>query len=515
MTADEAASAAIDSKLSRLGFGANFLGAIVTFLYLTVIDPIPAGEASVRSLEPLDIAVFALAVIVIFSGATLLSNRLQRPMRDWQRRLDAGGSQPDIPSDVARRVLNWPLIASAIVAATWLVAAIFFSLLYDNPSNFVGIATGGAVTTAIVFSGTDLLWRRLVPGFFPQGNISAVPAFRLWVQRRLLLAFALIGLVTPILLVVLTLTRRRALIDAANPQTVLDNLIIAQLFVVSMGIAAGVVVAVLVARAVVDPLQELQAGMERVQNNDLDTRVTVSTNDELGFLSERFNQMTAGLRQGARLRQLFGLYVSPEVARAAVETGAGLGGELVECTVMFSDIRDFTTLTEQLDPQELVDLINRYMTLMVSVIVKHGGVVTRFGGDSILAVFGTPLNPIENHAMRAIAAAVQMRSALASFNQTEPAGGQSRLEAGVGIATGPVIAGNVGGKERIEYTVMGDAANVAARLEDMTKELGFPILLSDTTYLALDERPGLTIRELNDVRIKGKQGTTTVYGLYA
>jgi adenylate cyclase len=239
----------------------------------------------------------------------------------------------------------------------------------------------------------------------------------------------------------------------------------------------------------------------------------VTTNDELGYLSERFNSMTDGLRQGERLRELFGLYVSSEVAQAAVETGAGLGGELVNCSVMFSDIRDFTTLSEQMPPRRLVELINRYMTAMVSVIVNHGGVVTRFGGDSILAVFGTPLNPMSDHADRAVRTAIGMRQALAAFNQEETAARLPALESGIGIASGPVIAGNVGGKERIEYTVMGDAVNLAARLEDKTKDTGFPILVSDETYRALNEVSDVSARSLTDVQIKGKRGRVTVYAL--
>ncbi len=192
-----------------------------------------------------------------------------------------------------------------------------------------------------------------------------------------------------------------------------------------------------------------------------------------------------------------------------------LGGELVDCTVMFSDIRDFTSLTEQMPPDKLVDLINHYMAAMVSVIVKHEGVVTRFGGDSILAVFGSPLNPMHDHADRAVASGIEMRQALVTFNQAELIAGRPTLENGIGIASGPVIAGNVGGKERIEYTVMGDAANLAARLEDMTKETGYPILLSNETYQALAEVPDVGARPLNDVRIKGKHKSVTVYALSA
>ena len=201
------------------------------------------------------------------------------------------------------------------------------------------------------------------------------------------------------------------------------------------------------------------------------------------------------------------------MAQAAVETGAGLGGELVNCSVMFSDIRDFTTLSEQMPPGRLVELINRYMTAMVSVIVDHGGVVTRFGGDSILAVFGTPLNPMSDHADRAVRTAIAMRRALAAFNQEQIAARLPTLEAEIGISSGPVIAGNVGGKERIEYTVMGDAVNLAARLQDKTRDTGFPILMSDETYRALKEVPDVGAKPLTDVQIKGKRDRVTVYAL--
>lgn len=328
-----------------------------------------------------------------------------------------------------------------------------------------------------------------------------------------MLAFILIGGLTPILLVILSEVRTRALLDAENPEAILDNLILVQLFILAVGLVAGLITAVLVARAIVGPLQVLQEAMGRVEKNELNTRIVVTTNDELGYLSERFNSMTDGLRQGERLRELFGLYVSSEVAQAAVETGAGLGGELVNCSVMFSDIRDFTTLSEQMQPRRLVELINRYMTAMVSVIVNHGGVVTRFGGDSILAVFGTPLNPMSDHADRAVRTAIEMRQALAAFNQEETVARLPILESGIGIASGPVIAGNVGGKERIEYTVMGDAVNLAARLEDKTKDTGFPILVSDETYRALNEVSDVGARSLTDVQIKGKRDRVTVYAL--
>ncbi|MDX1437869.1 MAG: adenylate/guanylate cyclase domain-containing protein [Anaerolineales bacterium] len=500
-------------KLSRLGYVSNSLGGLVTFLYLAAINPVPAGEGSVRSLAAADIATFIIALAFASITASLLSRRIWKPVMNWENLLDAGAPASEIPEIVARRVLNWPLISAAVIGCAWLFMAIFFSVFYRDPGNFIGIAIGGGVTTAIAYSGTDLLWRRVIPKFFPQGNLSEVPALRMWVRRRLLIGFVVIGAITPVLLVAVTLERMRALQTAASPEAVLDNLVIGLLFILAAGLATGIVVAVLVARAIVEPIQTLRQAMGQVEAGELGTRVQVTTNDELGFLGERFNQMTNGLSQGERLRQLFGLYVSPEVARAAVESGVGLGGELIHCTVMFSDIRDFTSLTEQLPPDSLVDLVNRYMAVMVSVIVENGGMVTRFGGDSILAVFGSPLNPMDDHADRAVAAGTKMRQALKAFNQTEANFTRTPIENGVGIATGPVIAGNVGGKERIEYTVMGDAANLAARLEEMTKEAGFPILFSEGTYHKLSKDPDTGARPLTGIQIRGKQEPVTVYAL--
>ena len=513
MTTSQPSSRDISRKLVALIFGANFFGALIIFLYFSVIDPLPVGGVAVRSLETEDIVTFGIAGVVVSVGAFAIISRLGRPIQNWLRLIEAGTPASELPSSVARLVLIWPLIVASLVAATGLLVAIFFSILYDNPGNFVGIAISGAVTTTIVYFGTDLIWRQQVPTCFPEGNLSVVPAFRLWVRRRLLLAFILIGGLTPILLVILSAVRTRALLDAENPEAILDNLILVQLFILAVGLFAGVITAALVARAIVGPLQVLQEAMGRVEKNELNTRIVVTTNDELGYLSERFNSMTDGLRQGEKLRKLFGLYVSPEVAQAAVEIGAGLGGELVHCSVMFSDIRDFTTLSEQMPPGRLVELINRYMTAMVSVIVKHGGVVTRFGGDSILAVFGTPLNPMRDHADRAVGTALEMRPALAAFNQEATAARLPTLEAGIGIASGPVIAGNVGGKERIEYTVMGDAVNLASRLKDKTKETGFPIILSDETYQALKAVPNVSATPLTDVQIKGKRDPVTEHGL--
>jgi adenylate cyclase len=217
------------------------------------------------------------------------------------------------------------------------------------------------------------------------------------------------------------------------------------------------------------------------------------------------------LRNGELLRNLLNLYVSPEVARDALEHGTALGGQLIECTVLFSDIRSFTSLSEKLPADELITLLNQYMSQMVDAIVANGGMVNKFGGDSLLAVFGTPLNPAADHAEKAVSAAQGMRRALADFNRQQALVGSVQLRFGIGIATGNVVAGNIGGAERIEYTVIGDTVNLASRLQDLTKEVGQEILVHESTYAAMTHKVKAVL--LPPMAVRGKSETVKVWAV--
>jgi adenylate cyclase len=251
--------------------------------------------------------------------------------------------------------------------------------------------------------------------------------------------------------------------------------------------------------------------MNIVATGDLSPRLTVDSNDELGDLSYRFNVMLGELQQSQRMRDLFGRYVSKEVAEQVIKNGADLGGENVPATALFADIRDFTTLTESLPPQQVVNILNRYYTRMVDAIVEQGGWVNKFGGDSLLAVFGAPIRQ-PDHALRAVNAAWQMNRALAEFNAEQVALGLPGITIGVGISSGEMLAGNVGGKERLEYTVIGDPVNLAARLESLTKEWKTPVLLSEHTQALLDGSTAKTTPR-DRVTVKGKTQPTLVYEL--
>ena len=286
--------------------------------------------------------------------------------------------------------------------------------------------------------------------------------------------------------------------------------------VIEIGVAAvslvlAIVVALVVSRTVIRPLRDLDHAIEQVDEGDLGVRVPVTGTDELGRLAESFNGMVAGLARERVIRDLFGQYVTPELAEAAIEHRGQLDGQLVTSTVVFIDIRDFTGISESLPATELIRMLNRYFDRMARVIVDAGGLVNKFGGDSLLAVFGSPLNPASDHADRAVRAVLTLEESLASFNEEQRSMFLPEIMIGVGVASGDVVAGNVGSSAKLEYTVIGDAVNVASRLQAMTKEVGESILFSaETARLATGVAQFTSCGALD---IRGKSRPLTVLRL--
>jgi adenylate cyclase len=245
-----------------------------------------------------------------------------------------------------------------------------------------------------------------------------------------------------------------------------------------------------------------------VLRGNLDHRVAVARRDEIGFLATSFNEMAGGLAERARIRAMIDKVVSPEVAHELLARGVTLGGELREVTVMFADLRDSTALGERLTPTALFELLNAFLSRMAHAIEQERGIVDKYVGDEIMAVFGAPLD-LPDHAERAVAAALGMLAGLAALNaERAPA---APLRMGIGIATGTVIAGNVGSSERLNYTVLGDVVNLAARLQGLTKEHDVVLLMNEATQTASSGRFGT--RGLGTVTVRGRAAPTTLYTL--
>jgi class 3 adenylate cyclase len=272
----------------------------------------------------------------------------------------------------------------------------------------------------------------------------------------------------------------------------------------TLGVGLPITVGAIVSPSL-QPIRDLARATERVAAGDYSQRLPVVQDDDLGALAGSFNRMQAGLAERQRLQAAFGTYVDPTLAARLLEQGDDVfTGERREVTVMFVDVRDFTPFAEANTAEDTVSRLNALFEIVVPAVVDAGGHVNKFLGDGALAVFGAP-NDLADHADAAVTAAVLIQRLVA-----ERFGGELRI--GIGINTGTVIAGTIGGGGKLEFTLIGDTVNVAARVEQLTKTTGDAILLTQQCVDTLASRPsGLTDRGLHV--LKGKSAAVQVFGL--
>jgi adenylate cyclase len=284
-----------------------------------------------------------------------------------------------------------------------------------------------------------------------------------------------------------------------------------------------ILVGVYLAGLITNPLQRLVSVSREVALGNLEVKVDVKGDDEVSVLAHSFNSMVAGLQEGSVYRDLLGRTVSPEVREQLRQTfGAGglrLEGQEAIATVLMSDIRGFTTLSEKVDPAKIFEWLNEYFGVLVPIVVDHGGVVNKFDGDAMLAFFGIlpRMTSPKNSARAAVETALEMFRAIEQLNQKRRQRGDPPMVTGIGIHTGVVIAGGLGSRDRLHYTIIGDTVNTTQRLEGLTRDVaeGNAVLLSINTVEALGEQAkNLRIEALGPHTIRGKQEPLFVYRLY-
>jgi adenylate cyclase len=269
---------------------------------------------------------------------------------------------------------------------------------------------------------------------------------------------------------------------------------------------------VFVARGVTRPLISLSKGVRRIIRGDYRARVPVKTRDELGDLASAFNRMAIGLEERDKAQDLLGKSVSPEVARELLKSEIELGGEIRDVTILFSDLRGFTMLSETHSPHALVEQLNSYFTAVTAAVESMGGVVDKYIGDAVMAIFGAPA-AVPDHADRAVRAALAILQAEESLNQERGAHGLAPFRTGIGISTGAVVAGNVGSASRHNYTVIGNEVNLASRLQSLTKQETFEarIICSDATRSAL--QGAYALRDLGETEIRGRKEMLRIWAV--
>jgi adenylate cyclase len=468
----------------------NLVGALAVVLIATAIVPQPplrdAGHIQAQNLA----VAAGYVVFAVVTGVVVGTRGLWR-LRDWL----INDAAPTV--DDQRRVLRAPLRLFLVQVALWAAAAVLFAALDARYSAVLA----GRVAAAIVLTGlstaacayllTERIMRpaaaRALAGGIPEP--LAVPG----AVSRVVLAW-LLGTGVPVAGLVAI-----GLVELTGGR--IDPGALGRDAAVLGGIAlsVGLFCVVLAARAIADPIEEVRTGLAQVESGDFGIHLPVYDGSQLGRLQIGFNQMAAGLAERERIRHALGVYLDPDVAARIVEEGVRLEGEEVEVTVLFIDVRDFTAFAEARPAREVVAALNQLFDRVVPLVHAQGGLVDKFVGDGLLAVFGAPRR-LHDHADRAIGAALAITEALRG----------SELQVGAELNSGTVVAGNVGGAGRFEFSVIGDVVNTAARVEAATRQTGDTILLTeDTRRLARQSSYQFTPR--SDIRLKGKAATVRLY----
>lgn len=261
------------------------------------------------------------------------------------------------------------------------------------------------------------------------------------------------------------------------------------------------------------PIRSLVDASHQIENGKFSLNLKPTTKDEIGVLTSSFIHMSRGLAERERLKTTFSKFTNKTIAERALKGELVLGGETRNATVFFSDIRSFTAMSEKLKPQEVVDMLNSYMTRMVACVNKTGGVVDKYIGDSIMAVWGAPESGAspEADAWNCVLTALLMRKELYLFNKERTAQGKPVIRIGCGINTGSVVAGQIGSTERMEYTVIGDTVNFASRTESLNKLFSTDILVTENTYNLIKDK--VVVEEMPAVTVKGKEKPVKIFAV--
>ncbi|WP_182379497.1 adenylate/guanylate cyclase domain-containing protein [Nocardioides sp. WS12] len=403
------------------------------------------------------------------------------------------------PTDAERRaVLTLPQRVFRIQGSLWLIAALVFAAFNARYDITLGVLVGISVSMAgmLTSSLSYLVTERLTRPFARRALASGVPRrVGMRVGARTFLAW-LLGSGTLILGMCLSAITALGL----SGTTTVEQLAVTVLVLGGIAFVLGGFTIWMAAKASSDPIKALRKAVYAVQRGHLSTEVPIYDGTEVGVLQAGFNEMVHGLREREQIRDLFGRHVGPDVARAALENGVRLGGEVRNVGALFVDIIGSTTMATNRPPEEVVALLNQFFAVVIDVVHTHGGLINKFEGDAALAVWGAP-TPAEGLEQSLLTAARVMGERLRAE--------VPELRAGIGVSAGPAVAGNVGAAERYEYTVIGDPINEAARLTDLAKDVPLLVLArGDLLDAAGDEAAYWT--QLEPVVVRGRTEPTPI-----
>lgn len=289
-----------------------------------------------------------------------------------------------------------------------------------------------------------------------------------------------------------------------------DDIQTRNIIILCMVLTAAILIIFFFGKTITTPIIRLVGATKKIINGEYRVDIMPTSRDEIGQLTSTFIEMGKGLEEREKIKNAFGKFVNKEIAEAALRDELRLGGERKTVAILFSDIRSFTAISEKLEPEEVVEFLNKYMTKMVACVEGTNGIVDKFIGDAIMAVWGTPISR-GNDTENAINSALNMRSDLIQFNKDRGGPKKPIIQIGCGINTGIVLAGQIGSENRMEYTVIGDPVNLASRLESLNKPFGTDILISEDSYNLVKDI--FAVEKMQEIKVKGKMEPQRVYAV--
>jgi adenylate cyclase len=430
------------------------------------------------------LALTAVAIVVVLSRVY----KRMRPLRAWiggerspQQTAAAWHLAVNLPMELIRRDFLFPILVTVVAVISSMVV-LDLTWLSFFPIAVAGLLSVGYAAT-LHYLALELAMR---PILFDINAALDTPVRidrpTLPLRFKLLASLPLINVITGVTVAALTS-------DGGGAEAIGINALIA----LGVSFFVSFELVVLLSRSILRPVEDLEAATERIRQGRFDEHVPVTTADEFGELSSAFNQMVDGLAERERLREAFGTYLDEEVARHLISEDFPRHGREAEVSLLFCDVQNFTAAAAESDAREIVERLNELFECVVPIIARHRGHVDQFIGDGLLAVFGAP-EQLERHADRAVQCAVEIAR---TVNSRHPGG----FEVGVGVNSGSVVVGSIGGAGRLSFSVIGDAVNLCSRVEAMTRETGDPVLITADTRMLLSET--IEVQPRGELEIKG------------
>lgn len=494
---------------------ANVLGIFVVEI-ISNYSVSPSSMALNKISKQIDKIYLPITFVIIFIFTVIYEGPVRTFLNNKYQGIENGKT---LSLKAGQRVLNEPFFMIFLNISIWLLAAVVYPMIlyYHDASNNVVIRVFFQTTmvgiigmTAAFFILERILRKHLSPIFFPDGGIYQIPkTFHITIKTRL---FALIVAANFLPLCAFIAMSMGTFHSQYDPVKLIELFRRAIIFNSLSFILIGTILMFLVSSSLTKPFSDIIQALRQIRKGHFNGRITVASNDEIGYTGDVINEMIQGLKEREFIKDTFGQYVAKEIRDEVLAGRVPLDGEQKEVTILFSDLRDFTPLIEQNDPKQIIQMMNMYFKEMDDAIKENNGLIMQLIGDEIYAAFGAPIYT-PNHSVNAVNAAISMNEKMTALNKKFKEKGWPVLKHGIGVHSGHALAANIGSPDRKSYLLIGNTVNIASRLQSLNKKFCTELIISEKTVLKIDEedRVNMPFKALPATKVKGISKPVGIY----